>query len=244
MIKRYEIIFGALLLLMLFNPGYGRGETMKPLPFKTGEEIRYNVKKFGVKAGTATLRFEGQTQLNGKSAYLIVFTVKGLNFFDEERIYVDPYSFLPIQVDRDVNVFGKEEKITEVYDHQAGQVVLTKKKGDREVQETIEKQGKIENIYGFIYRYRRDGSFGEGETIKLSLPTKDMSFQLEGKEKISLGRKQYEAYIMESHPRQFRVWFDESPKKIPLRIDGAMGFGQTSMVLAQYDESRPEQVKE
>jgi len=121
---------------------------------------------------------------------------------------------------------------------------LTKRAGGKETQQTLEKEGQIENIYGFIYRYRRDGEFNPGDSIDIMLPTKDVSFQMEGKQKLAVGKKVYEAYIMESDPKQYRVWFDKSPQKIPLRIDGAVGFGNTSMVLAQYEQSRPEQVEE
>ena len=242
--KDIVLILGCFVMTVFLGSGSGYCESPAPLPFASGEEIQYDIQKFGLKAGKAILRFEGMTQLEGEDVYLIVFTAQGMNFYDEERIYVDPGSFLPRRVDRDINIFGKKERIEEVYDHQTGQIVLTSRAGNKEKQQTLDKEGPIENIYGFIFRYRRDGAFNAGDTIDIALPTKDISFQLEGKQKISVGKKVYDAYLMESNPKRYRVWFDKSPQKIPLRIDGAAGFGNTSMVLAQYEESRPEQVKD
>ncbi|MFA5259755.1 MAG: DUF3108 domain-containing protein [Candidatus Omnitrophota bacterium] len=242
--KTIILVTGCLFMTLFFGAGDSYSENALPLPFASGEEIQYDIQKFGLKAGKAILRFEGMTQLEGEDVYLIVFIAQAVNFYDEERIYVDPSTFLPRQVERNLNIFGKKERIEEVYDHQSGHIILTKRVGDKETQKTLEKEGKIENIYGFIYRYRRDGEFNTGDIVEIVLPTKDMSFQLEGKQKISVGKKVYDAYIMESDPKQYRVWFDKSPQKIPLRIDGAVGFGNTSMVLAQYEESGPEQVEE
>ena len=242
---RNRIIAGCFMLTAFLGGGTGACESPAPLPFSSGEEIQYDIQKFGLKAGKAILRFEGTVQLEGRDVYLIVFTAQAMNFYDEERIYLDPESFLPRQVERNLNIFGKKEQIEEAYNQQSGEIVLTKRVGGKETRQTLKKEGPVENIYGFIYRYRRDGDFNAGDNINIVLPTKDMSFQLEGKQKISVGRKVYDAYIMESSPKQYRVWFDNSPQKIPLRIDGAVGFGNTSMVLAQYEEqSQPEQDKE
>ncbi|HPB69147.1 MAG TPA: DUF3108 domain-containing protein [Candidatus Omnitrophota bacterium] len=241
---RKMLVAGCFFMTLFLSPVNGHGGDPAPLPFLSGEEIQYDIRKFGLKTGKAVLRFEGMTELDGEAVYLIVFTAQAANFYDEERIYVDPANFLPRQVERNLNIFGKKEQIEEVYDRQSGQIVLTKRAGGKETQQTLEKEGQIENIYGFIYRYRRDGEFNPGDSIDIMLPTKDVSFQMEGKQKLAVGKKVYEAYIMESDPKQYRVWFDKSPQKIPLRIDGAVGFGNTSMVLAQYEQSRPEQVEE
>ena len=239
--KKKLFAAGCLMMTILFGPVSGSWGNRGSLPFMPGEEIQYDIQKFGIKAGKAILRFEGTTTLDGHDVYLIVFIAQAMNFYDEERIYVDAESFLPLKVERTLNIFGKKERIEEVYDHETGQIFLTKYVGEKETRQTLEKESGVENIYGFIYRYRRDGDFSVGDSIDIALPTKDMSFQLEGKQKISVGKKVYDAYIMESNPRQYRVWFDKSPQKIPLRIDGAVGFGNTSMVLAQYEGSRPEQ---
>ena len=52
--------------------------------------------------------------------------------------------------------------------------------------------------------------------------------------KIKAAGKQFYAYYMKSDPAQYEVWFDKSDKKIPLKIDGAVGFGDTAMVIVKY----------
>jgi len=49
------------------------------------------------------------------------------------------------------------------------------------------------------------------------------------------GGKKYNAYFLESDSKKYRMWFDFSSAKIPLRIDGAVGFGNTKMIMNKYE---------
>src|SRR5690242_69203 len=80
-----------------------------------GERIEYKIVKVGLKAGDASLTFAGPRIYRGKKIVLIVFQARAFNFFDEERIFVDPKSYLPLFVERNLNIFGKKEKIIEEY---------------------------------------------------------------------------------------------------------------------------------
>lgn len=203
-------------------------------PFVKGERIEYSIRKMGVKAGEATLTFGGATQLDGKPAVLIIFKATAINFWDEEKIYIDPQTFLPIRVERDVNLWGKKEKIIENYLPSANGVKITKKAGNKTVEQVISKPGQLDNIYGFIYRYRRDGQFKIGDTLQMALPTQDVKLSLVEKEQLKAGNAVYDTYFMESNPKKYRVWFDSGERRIPLRIDGAVGFGSTSMIIQLY----------
>ncbi len=205
------------------------------LPFFSGEKITYAIKKFGIKAGDAVLVFEGKTVLEGRDVYLITFTADGFNFFDEEKIYVDPETFFPVRVERNINIFGNREKITEYYDPQKGRVRIVKSVGAKTIEQVIEKSGDIDNIYCFIYRYRRDGHFRTGDTMEIPLPTKDITIRLLKKNRIAAARKVYNAFFMQSNPRKYRVWFEDNDGKTPLRIDGATGFGNTAMIMRKYE---------
>jgi len=202
------------------------------MPFQQGEHIVYAIKKLGLKAGEATLTYAGPTHVNGRSANLIVFTAKGVNFYDEEKIFVDPVTFHPIQVQRDVDIWGKKEKIIEYYE--AGQVRIVKTAGDITEEQVIQKDDNLDNLYGFIYRYRRDGQFRLGEAMAMTLPTQDVMIKLSDMDKIKAGGDVYNAFYMQSDPKKYEVWFDSSPRRIPLRINGAVGFGNTSMQLREY----------
>lgn len=203
-----------------------------------GEKITYSIKQMGLKAGEATLSYEGPAFKDTKDYLLIVFKADGFNFMDTEMIYADPQTLLPQIVVRDLNIFGKKEQITEYYDTQKGTVRVVKTVSGKTTEETINKKGMIDNIYCFIYRYRRDGEFKVGETIAIHLPTMDLNIKLENKRNLSTAGKKYDAFFMQSTPSKYKLWFDASAGKIPLRIDGAVGVGSTSMTMTSYESKR------
>ena len=73
-----------------------------------------------------------------------------------------------------------------------------------------------------------------GDKISMTLPTRDIVIQLMKTTKIKVARQQYDAYYMESNPAQYKVWFDSSPQKIPLRINGAVGLADTAIIMTDY----------
>lgn len=228
--KRLAVLFLFAGVLLISSPLFAQ-------PFKPGEKITYQVEKISVPAGTATVEFKGEKDIGGRKALLIVFTADGPKFYDQEMIYVDPESFQPVHVDRDVNIFGKKEKITEEYDLKKGSVKITKIAGGKMTTQVIEKGQALDNIYGFIYKYRLKGSFKIGDSFNLNLPTKDVKIKLIKQYDISAGGKNYNTFLMQSEPRRYNVWFDSSPQRIPVRIDGGVGFGRTTMVLQKIETS-------
>ena len=218
--------------LLVSYPSAGRSQAA---PFSQGERLVYAIKKMGVKAGEATLTYAGAQRLEDKNVELIVFTANAANFYDEEKIYVDPQTFRPVQVVRDLNIWGKKEKITEYYE--AGKVRIVKNAGGKTEEQIIQKNDALDNLYGFIYRYRRDGRFQIGESLQMNLPTQDVTIKLANMDQIKAGGGTHTAYYMQSDPKKYKVWFDSSPQRIPLRIDGAVGFGNTSMVLRDYKQA-------
>jgi len=200
------------------------------------EIIKYNIIKFGMKVGSATLEFHEKEKLDDKEVCLILFTATALNFFDEERIFIDPKTFYPIQIKRDLNIWGNKEKIIETY-LKSGKISIVKEdcKGNISKQ-IIDKGTMTDNIYGVIYRYREQGAFEIGEEFKVNLPTKDINIKLIQEITISIGGKRYQSYYLTSKPKQYFLWFDTSKDKIPLRIDGAVGLKKTSMRMISYQK--------
>ncbi|MFA5059872.1 MAG: DUF3108 domain-containing protein [Candidatus Omnitrophota bacterium] len=207
-------------------------------PFLPGETIKYSIKNLGINAGEATITFEGIKKINGKDFLLIVFKANAINFFDEEKIYSDPETFYPLIVERDLNIFGKKEKITEVYDQKNGVIRIIKKAGGKTTEQTISKQGAIDNIYCFIYRYRQSGKFQVGESFSVKLPTKDVIINLVKETKIKAAGKEYSSYYLQTNPAQYKVWIDTSEKKVPLRINGAVGVSSTAMIMNAYQDGK------
>jgi hypothetical protein len=203
-----------------------------------GEKITYSVKQMGLKAGEAILSLEGPAVKDDKDYTLIVFKADGLNFLDVEKIYADPRTLLPRIVERDLNIFGKKEQIVEYYEPQNGKVRVVKTVDGKVTEQIIKKEGSLDNIYCFIYRYRRDGEFKKGDNLAVNLPTMDLQIELENTVKLNAAGKKYDAYSLRSNPSKYKLWFDVSRQKIPLRIDGAVGVGSTTMTMKSYESKR------
>lgn len=209
-----------------------------PVPFKSGEKVTYSIKKVGVKAGEASLLIEGPVSVEGRDVFVITFTASALNFFDEEKITMDPQSYLPLRVQRDLNIWGRREKITEEYFQDQGIVRIKKIAGGKETTQTIKKKGTLDNIYCFIYRYRKQGRFNIGETLTMNLPTRNVKIALASQGRIAAGGKKYQAFFLQSLPKQYRMWFDTGERKIPLRIDGSMGIAGTSLIMSGFEPGK------
>jgi len=229
-IHKIKIIFFTAVLGMMATLSVAQHST-----FPIGEKVSYNIKNLGIKSGEASITYEGPTTIKGRDVILIVFVSDAFNFYDEEKLYLDPETFCPVVVQRDLNIFGKKEKIEEEYFHDQGQIKITKHAGGKVSTQVIEKKGPIDNIYGFIYRYRQDGKFQIGEELSLNLPTKDVTVKLIKRKKMRVAGEVRNTYYMEDDSRDFRVWFDDGPEKIPVRIDGAMGLTKASLILREYE---------
>ncbi|MBN1870294.1 MAG: hypothetical protein JW847_06965 [Candidatus Omnitrophica bacterium] len=206
------------------------------LPFSDGETITYDIKKLKMNVGQATIVYNGTVDLRGREVLLITVTAQGFRFFDEERIFLDPVTFHPYMIKRDLDIFGKKEKIVEIYHKQHGEVMVIKAANGKHSSQVIKQGERFDNIYGFIYRYRVQGQFKAGEECSLHLPTRDVTFQLDEQKTLKVAGQEYHAYHMNSVPKKYKVWFEGGNKKIPLMIDGTIGFGRTSMVMKDYKD--------
>lgn len=203
-----------------------------------GEKITYNIKKLGIKAGEATLEFVGPVETAGQKFVLIIFRAMGMNFLDEEKIFADPETLLPQRIERNLNIFGKRERIVEYYTQNPPQVRVVKTVKGKISELVLRNTQALDNIYCFIFRYRQNGTFQAGKNLNLNLPTQRVQIVMKGWQRIAAAGKNYEAYTLESQPAKYKVWFDASPRRIPLRIDGAVNLGPTSMIMREYEEAK------
>lgn len=210
------------------------GSSAQAAPFKPGETITYTIKQLAFSAGEASLTYKGPVTLEGNPYILVLFEASGFQFQDKEEIYLEPETLLPMIVKREVDYLGKHEVITERYDHEAGTVKISKRvKGETTV-ETLEKPGPIDNIYGFIYRYRLNGSFEIGEELDITLPTMDLTMLVDSKETLKAAGEAFDSYYLKSDPDKYKLWFSATEEKIPLRISGAVGMANTTMIMNDY----------
>ncbi|NTV28949.1 MAG: DUF3108 domain-containing protein [Candidatus Omnitrophica bacterium] len=201
--------------------------------YSPGEVIHYNIKQLGVKAGEASLTFVGETQLDGTKVVLIRFASRGPAFFDNEDIYLDPQTFRPVRVQRDLKIFGGHERIEEDY-RTEGQVRI-RKDADGKVTETVlSTKGPVDNIYGFIYRYRAEGDFSVQKSFAIRLPTVELTMKVIDDGSFKAVGQVFRAAIIRSVPAKYTIWMDKGEKRLPLRIAGAVGLGNTVMTMTGY----------
>ncbi len=224
-------LFAVALLLGAGVPSLWAAE----LPFKSGETIRYSIKQFGVKAGEAVLRFDGEKEIDGKKVYLIFFKSTAPKFFDEEQIFVDTVTFRPVRVIRDIDIWGKKEKITENYTPD-GKAKVVKLADGKTTEQLIDRKGPVDNIYGFIYRYRAEGKFSSAEKFDIRLPTLDITMTIGEAISFNAIGKKYNAAVLRSVPSKYTIWMDTTQQRIPLRISGSVGIATTVMTLIEYKE--------
>lgn len=239
-----ELFYRALLSLIISVTFCPMANAANDVNDFVGEKITYAIKQMGFKAGEAVLSFEGPATRENKDFMLIVFKASGMNFMDSEKIYADPQTLFPQIVERDLNIFGKKEQIVEYYEPQNGKVRVVKTASGKTTEQVITKKGELDNIYCFIYRYRRDADFKMGESLAINLPTMDLRIKLTEKVDVAAGGKNYQAFFMQSTPSKYKLWFDVSRQKIPLRIDGAVGVGSTTMTMKSYETRSAVALKE
>ena len=230
MIKHKNIFLFVIGMCLIFYPGKLQAQNKDFF----GEVITYRLRQLGL-SGTATLTINGLTKIEGQEALLITFVAKGFTFFDEEKIYLDPTTYYPIIVKRDLDIFGNKEKIVEYYDAQKGSVRIVNSK-DPGKERVIEKGRPIENIYGFIYRQRREGKFNIGDEFVVQLPTQEVIIKAVEKRKMNVAKKDYEVVFMQGKPRHLKIYFDTSENKLPVRLEGAFGFGGAAMIMTEYGQ--------
>lgn len=200
------------------------------------ETIQYSIRQMGFD-GEANLTMVGPRDYRDHKTVLIVLKANGVNFWDQEDIYVDPVTYRPLFVERNFSyrLFG-HGKILEEYIPSKGEIIITKTQGSRVTRQVIKKAGTVDSVFGFIYRYRKEGSFKIGDTLDMALPAKDLKIRLVGRVVLKIGDKSYDSYYMQSQPKGYKIWFDASSQKRPLRITGTVGFINSVMTMTGYEE--------
>jgi hypothetical protein len=214
----------------------------KGLAIEPGETVSYTIKKFGLPMGDAVFVYKGEVTLEGQQAIYLQVTAQGFQFYDQENIYLQKQTFLPIKVERKLDIFGKTESIIERYDHEAGTVTIYGRQEDQgeEKPTVIQHKGPIHNIYGFIYHYRIKGGFPKGEQMNIQLPTRRVSILRKGERVLRLHGKERRTDFLETRDKDIQVWFSQDRSKVPYQIKGAIGFGNTMLVLQKDGLCRKE----
>lgn len=198
-----------------------------------GEEIVYDVKMGAMKIGTSLFRHEDAAEFQGRAVERVVFQTKVVQVEDTEIIFADPVTFLPVKVERDISMWPKREKITEIYDQKKHGLLITKAGGSAEPPVRIEKSSPIHNAILLPYQVRGVAGLGPGWSMDVVLPTREFKITLLRTEKVSVPAGIFEAFYFESEPKRFAIWISADDRRIPVKIRGSSGVNYT-MLMRSY----------
>jgi len=215
-------------------------EIKKPeFPERVGEKIIYDVKMGNVRLGRAEFHHLAKVELNGKSVNQISFRTELFHFVDQEMIYGDQETYLPLKVVRDIVSWPKKEQITEVYDQEKYHLDITKSTGKTNPQKTeIQREGPIQNAILLPYCVRRVAKLEQGWTFKANLPTQSFEIKFTGIEDVTVPAGTFKAYHFQSSPSRFEIWISADQRKIPLKIKGSGGIGYVLLMREYIFEER------
>ena len=202
-------------------------------PDRVGEKIIYDVMLGKVRIGKAVFHYQAKSELGLKPANLYTFETKLLKFKDNEKIYSDPETFLPLRVEREVFSWPKYEKITEIYDQQKFTLEVIKVESGKEHKLDFKKNSAIHNAIMLPYLIRQIPDLTVGWNFQANLPTQQFKIELAAIEEIKVVAGTFKAYHFKSSPERFEIWVSADEYKIPLQIKGMSGIGYT-LVMRQY----------
>lgn len=210
--------------------------TPEILPFSANESINYTVKIKGISVGKASLIYKGIVKLADKEAHLIILTTNTFNFKDTETMYADFATFLPLRIERDINKWGEKIRIVEDYDQENNIVRIKRIVKDRDIIKEIKQDEKIQNVILSTYLRRKTGDFVIGREFPLTLPLSKIIMRITKEASVHVPFGSYAAYLFESFPKGYQIWFEPSKKFIPVRISGPSFLGVVNMVMTDYKE--------
>ncbi len=201
-----------------------------------GEKMIYDVRMGKITLGKSTFIHCNRVELDGKKVHLMIFETKLARFIDTERIYVDPETLLPVQVERDILNFFTREKIIEKYNAKEFTVNISKKWGGKNENQVIKKDGPIHNAILLPHFVRRAAKLDIGSILIANLPTSRYELKLVSIEGLTVPAGTFKTYHFESTPKKIEIWISADNRKIPVKIQTSAAFGYV-MVLREYNSA-------
>jgi hypothetical protein len=204
-------------------------------PDRVGEKIIYDVMLGKVKLGSAVFHYRAKSELNRKTVNFITFETRLLRFKDNEKIYSDPETALPLKVEREISSWPKYEKIIEVYDQEKFTLRIVKTENGRDEELNFKKESAIHNAILLPYSVRQIPELVVGWNFQANLPTQSFLIELASIEEVKVVAGTFKSYHFKSTPERFEIWISADEQKIPLKIKGISGIGYT-LVMREYSQ--------
>jgi len=210
-------------------------------PSQVGEKVVYDVRMGRLFLGRSVFVVLNDEFIDKKKCNVARFDTKLVNFSDTEKIYSDQETFLPLRVERLVDIWPAKEIITEDYDQKNFRLVVNKTKGkNKEPPLLIQKSGAINNAILLPFYLRNTAKIEIGCSFKVFLPTKEFEIKLVSKEEVVVPAGKFIAYKFESDPKRFEIWISDDSLRIPLKIKGSSGLGYV-MEMREYHRAPQQQ---
>jgi hypothetical protein len=205
-----------------------------------GERILYRINPFG----KSEFVDEGIVSVDGRDLRVCRFRTRIIGFDDNEKIYSDPLSGLPVRVERNIRWPFSSEYIVEEYDQQNFTMVMRKYKGTKMVEEhKLTQSGPIYSAILFPFSLRNvPGEPELGWRIKTAFPN-EYEIKLISIDHVKVNAGEFEAFHFISEPHTFDIWISKDQYRIPVQIQGRGTFGRYTMKLHAYYPEGIEPVK-
>ncbi len=216
-------IFGVLALLYSCFLTYSI--SAETLSFGKDETIFYRVQWKGIRVGSAKLIFGDE----------IILQTNALNFKDIEKIKKDA-EYYPLEVKRDIRIFGRSIQILEKYDQEKKKIEIFKKTSGKISKQIINSDAKIHHPILLIY-YCRQQKLQLGKSWMINLPLSGKyEMRVTKLERIKTPLGKYLAYCIESFPAKIKLWISADEKRLPLKIEKNGSFRHSSFLITDFSE--------
>lgn len=189
------------------------------LPFEKGEQLVYDVYSAGIMVGKSFLVFHGEEEYEGQKVFRISLSTQLPFFKDEEQIYAQEESFLPLKVERRINKLGGfYETIVENYNQADFTVEITKKSNFSSDSISIKKYSPIYNAILLTYYCRANPGIADKSNFKITLPTSEFNIKISGEETLKTPSGTYDTDVFSSTPSKFTFYLSRDKDKLPVKI--------------------------
>jgi len=203
---------------------------------RVGEVLKYGIYAGIIKVGSSSFTYLGKIKFKDRLVDNIIVESSAPGFYDKESILGDISTFTPFRIERQIRLFGENISIVEDYDQNKNELVITRTAKKVEVNR-IKSDLKMSNIILLLYHYRINSNLKLKKTLELNLPTKKLVAKVTKDVYIKVPYGRYPSYLVQSDPPDFKAWISKEDDGIPLRIQGAIGFGNTHLSLIDVTTS-------
>jgi len=200
--------------------------------FAVGEEIIYDVKLGHMQLGTSKFSRVENSSHQDKNLYVMLFETKLATFFDKEKIFTDPQTFLPIIIERDIKNLFLREKILETYDQKSFVLNIIKNESSKNLI-TIKSTEPIQNAILLPQQVRRLPDLKPGLIFNVNLPNRRYEITLDSIVDVDTPAGRFNAYHFISKPKQIEIWISTDERRIPVKVQSTATFGYF-LILKEY----------